>query len=265
MLSVLRPSFAVLLLCLLLPNTDNAGEFTGTKKIINLAADVWAPYNLLPDSVHQGYAVEIAEEIFAAAGYDVRYHVVPWARAVSDGERGLFDGIIGSARTRTTAFIFPEEEILREQYSFYTVTSSNWKFSGRNSLNSIRLAAVKGYSYNSWLNEYISEHAEDPSRVHFLFGNEPVPAGLKVLLAGRADVLVDLKSVILYNARLQGVSQSIRFAGADPQPVTGYIAFSRKNPEAAKLATLFDQGIRTMRNNGRLQKILSQYGITDWK
>jgi polar amino acid transport system substrate-binding protein len=43
-----------------------------------------------------------------------------------------------------------------------------------------------------------------------------------------------------------------------------YMGISPKRPDSRKLTELFDQGMKKLRDTGRLDTILSGYGLKDW-
>ena len=47
-----------------------------------LAADPWCPHNCLAGAPQEGYMVDIAREIFTAAGYEFDYQNFGWARSL---------------------------------------------------------------------------------------------------------------------------------------------------------------------------------------
>jgi hypothetical protein len=66
------------------------------EKKINLASLDWEPY-VGPNLVNNGYVAEVVEQAFIAVGYkkkDIIINFVPWARAVTIGRSGGYDGIV---------------------------------------------------------------------------------------------------------------------------------------------------------------------------
>ncbi len=44
-----------------------------------------------------------------------------------------------------------------------------------------------------------------------------------------------------------------------------YLGISKTLPEAKELADIVSKGIVALRKSGRLEKILTKYGVSDWK
>jgi len=88
------------------------------------------------------------------------------------------------------------------------------------------------------------------------------------LIKNRIDIAVAneyLARVVLQKMEKQGEvpAKAINFVGCYPGsiPRFSYMAFSSKNPQAKKLAQLFDEGITRLRDSGELQEILDVYGM----
>ncbi|MBS7691816.1 hypothetical protein I0E98_20920 [Pseudomonas lalucatii] len=53
-----------------------------------IAGDPWCPVNCEPGSAQPGIFVELARDIFAEAGIEVKYRLINWARALRAARRG---------------------------------------------------------------------------------------------------------------------------------------------------------------------------------
>lgn len=49
-----------------------------TADTITIVADAWPPYNGLPNTSEPGYGIEIAHQVFEAAGHTVEYIIGVW-------------------------------------------------------------------------------------------------------------------------------------------------------------------------------------------
>jgi len=83
---------------------------------------------------------------------------------------------------------------------------------------------------------------------------------------GRIDVTSDDMLQLQYEVNKIGLGGKIDVIPANVgDPVPNYIAFGPTNPRAHELARLWDEGVRRLRKNGELKRILDRYGIKDWK
>ena len=79
----------LLFVATLYSTTTNADEIT-------LAADLWCPYNCQPKEENPGFLIEIAKYSLEKQGHTVKYHLVPWQRAIRMVRKGQYHGLVGS-------------------------------------------------------------------------------------------------------------------------------------------------------------------------
>ena len=117
---------------------------------ITLRADIWDPYNGDPASDQPGFMIEVARKVFEKAGYTVDYQVDGWTweRSLEEAKKGSIDGIVGAAKSDAEDFVFPSEALCRQRMSFLVKKGNAWRFSGVDSLSSIRLGVISGYAYD---------------------------------------------------------------------------------------------------------------------
>lgn len=209
--------------------------------------------------------IEVFREIFEPLGYEVQYLNTSWKRAVVETLKGEFDAAIGASPIDGEGLIFPEEELCRVRLSFFVKAGNPWQFEATSSITGKTVAVIEGYDYRPWFNQYISEHRNDPELIQEVRGEAPLRQNIQKLLAGRVDIVAGNKYCIEYVARELGVLDSIRFAGAGNRYTDYYIAFSPANADSTQLAQTLSEGIRALRSSGRLEAILNQYGLSDWK
>ncbi|BBO76965.1 amino acid ABC transporter substrate-binding protein [Desulfosarcina widdelii] len=230
-----------------------------------LVADPWPPFNMEVGSEQEGYIVDVARIVFEAAGHTVVYKNVPWKRAVSGTRSVKYTGAIGASKTDGEGLVFPDEELARNLLNFYVLKDSPWKFEGLSSIEAVAIGVIGGYDYRDWLNEYIRTHSGNDDRVQVLSAHDPLKQNLNKLLYRRIDVVVDTEAAIRYKANKLGILDKIKPAGCGEEPAYIYIAFSPNRPESPMLARQLSDGIRGLRQNGQLKKILDSYGLLDWK
>jgi len=228
---------------------------------ISLCADAWCPYNCAPGSSRPGMAVEIAQEIFGAAGDHVDYQEVNWARCVEDARSGRFTGIIGAIPSDAPDFTFPKVPIGMSGDGYAVRNGDDFKFDGEASLKGRVLGVIRSYSFSGPIGAYIAAHMND-GRVEFVSGDAALAKNLDKLVAGRVDVVLDDKNVMLHSINELGLKDRLHVVnGRNDAPI--YIAFSPRAQQPGKLADMFDAGIRRLRASGRLAQILARYDLQD--
>jgi polar amino acid transport system substrate-binding protein len=206
-------------------------------------------------------AVEIAQEVFGPAGYHVDYQEVNWARCIEDARLGRFTGIIAAIPSDAPDFTFPKVPIGLSGDAYAVRKGDNFRFDGEASLKGRVLGVIRSYSFSGPIGAYISAHATD-GKVEFVSGDGALVKNLDKLVAGRVDVVLDDRNVMLNKIDELGWKDRLQVvAGVNITPV--YIAFSPRAPQPAKLAETLDAGIKRLRASGRLAQILARYDLQD--
>ncbi|GGD59147.1 substrate-binding periplasmic protein [Lacimicrobium alkaliphilum] len=232
-----------------------------------LAADLWCPYNCEPDSDKPGFMVEIARAVFAQKGIDVEYRLMPWSRAVQSTREGDFDAVIGATLNDAPGFVFPAVEQGQMLTSLWVLPEFKWRYQRIASLSDVILGVSAGYSYGADIDGYVAD-PRNQNYIHVLFGTKPLAQGLKMLKAGRIDVMVEDESVFRYHVDQFPDGIPYVNAGTVDNPTADtkvYVAFSPAKPDSAQWAEMLSKGIADMRASGDLLRILQRYGLRDWR
>lgn len=232
---------------------------------IVLVADPWPPYNNPAEDPQKGYIVEIAEAIFAKQGHSVTYRVMPWKRAIEETRKGTFDGLIGADAVEGAGFVFPEEEAGKYEVCFFVRKGNPWLFSHTHSLEKVRLGVAEGYTYNSWIDNYVLANKKDLNRVQTASGNHPLSVNIRKLVDGKIDATIAAAVTMYYTAKQEGLLDKIQYAGSGGQGRSVFLVFSPRKESSRRYAQMFDEGLRELRTSGELAEILKRYGLSDWK
>ncbi|MDO6822411.1 ABC transporter substrate-binding protein [Marinobacter sp. 1_MG-2023] len=240
--------------------SDNAQAASRDKFTIVIAGDSWCPYNCLAESAREGYSIDVAREVFALAGYKIKYLNVSWARAIQLAREGHIDAVAVAFTGDAPDFVFPQEPIGLSRTHFYTNAASRWAYTGIASLQGQTLLAINGYFYSPELDAYIARNLNDQNRVWILSGPAPLNRAISLLDQHRADIYLEDELVMSWALQAQSDLPPPRDAGEVYQaPV--FIAFSPANPDAAELARVLSDGTRAMRKSGQLGDIMASYGL----
>ena len=231
---------------------------------ITLKADYYMPYNG-DGKAETGYVLDIAKAIFEPKGHKIVYVMTPWDRAVAETRAGKNTGVIGAAMTDTPDFVFPSEEQGESVMLFCVKTGSPWKFTGVDSLKTVKFGVIKDYTYVPAIDDYIKAN---PSAVVVTTGDTALQTNLTKLAEGELGVVMDDRAVLKYTIARQNLQGKVAFTmatGDVVKPAKLFIAFSPKNPKSAEYAKLMSEGMIALRTSGELHKILAKYGLSDWK
>ncbi|MEK6733566.1 MAG: transporter substrate-binding domain-containing protein [Pseudomonadota bacterium] len=236
------------------------------QKEIVIAADPWCPWNC--DSQDKpGIAVDLVKIIFEPYGYKIKYEIMPWERAIKLVAQGEITAIIGASPNDadTKNFIYPTT-YLNYSNNVYTIRSdSNFVLTDGKSLQKKMIGVVAGYHFQSMLGSYIDIHYNDKKIIDLAYGKNAPQQNIEKLINNKIDIYVDDAYVIQYNAYLLDVTQKIRVGGSLNEDTGSYIGFSPTFAESKKLANIYDKEFAKIKKNGLYKKILSKYGIYEFR
>ncbi len=238
---------------------------TAAMPVITIVGDDWCPYNCVPDSEYPGYAIEAATEIFKQAGYQLKYEIVPWPRAIQGVLDGTYAGAVGASKGDIPGAIFPEEELGYYGNYLFIRKGDPWRYTGMDSLKTIHLGVIGDYYYSDEINAYIEAKKNNP-QVDIIYGNNAAQRNIEKLLDNKIDVYLEDSNVVFYTIEQAGLDkEKLEIAGEIITPDTFYMVFNPLNPESGKWAEILSAGIKALRANGRLAEILQRYDLQDWK
>lgn len=231
---------------------------------VSIRADVWSPHNGDPKSATPGYMIEIAKAAFAAGNINVDYQTMPWERALALTREGKNDCVVGAAKSDAPDFVYPEEPQGMDQTMAFVKKGNTWRYKGINSLSAVRLGVVEGYSYVEDIDNYIKANKGN-NKVQAITGETPLDQNIKKLQAGRIDAFLESQPVFNARVRELKLEQDFEVAG-EAGPLTElFVACSPKNSKSKDYAQLLTKGTRLLREKGELVRIMTKYGLKDWR
>ena len=186
---------------------------------------------------------------------------MPWSRALLQTEQGDYNAVIGAYIEDAPNFIFPEEEIGLSINAFFVKKGNPWHYNGPESLLDFKIGLIKDYSYGETLDNFFCSH---PYIVEFIYGEDPLLMNINKLINGRFDILIDDKNVIRQKADKMGLSDQIVIREEIASNKV-YVTFSPNIEKSEEYAKIFSDGIKKLRETGKLKKILLKYNLEDWK
>lgn len=236
-------------------------SFPASADKLRLISDVWCPYICDPSEGQPGYAVELSRQ--ALTEHEIEVTIAPFSRALRAVAVGHYDGVLAASPAHNPDLIFPQETVGFYGNHFIVRANDDWKFHDLTSLQQMRLAAIKSYDYGPVLNDYIQRKQGTPW-ITLVTGEQMVERNLNMLLSEHIDVYLETEYVAFYTAKKLGLDQHFRIAGEQGSSTPLFIGFSPQSKSSAGYAREFDRGVRKLRRNGQLQKLLNKYGIKDW-
>mgnify|MGYP006084118593 CR=1 FL=1 len=234
------------------------------KATINIASDPWCPYICDSDDNHQGILVDIAREALAISGFKLNLKIINWARAKHMVKTGEFDGIIGMAYTKEAGdlYYFSNTPIGQTQICFYRRENDNWQYQSPASLTNRTFGWINHYIYTDPpLDKWVMDH-KNGSQVLTISGTDIHQRSFKLLQSYRIDAFAEDRNVIVYELAKSEFDSKIQIAGCLNSVEKSHLAFSLKAKNKELWAKALDYGVDQLDKNGRLEEILSYYGLT---
>ncbi|AXS40945.1 hypothetical protein D1F64_14045 [Breoghania sp. L-A4] len=229
--------------------------------VVRVAADPWCPYNCNPGDAKPGFLIEIGREAFAMSGYEMRYEVMPWSRALRESYVGNVDAAVGATRATAPEHLFGSNMLSSDETIVFVRVGEIFDFTGVDSLKALRLGVIKDYTYddNGPIDSYIAENRGNLDRVITVSSHSNLGLLFRMLLAGRIDAFLENRHVGTYMASALNVRDSIALV---PTGALDFVSFAfTPNARGEMLVDAFDAGVTRLRETGRFEEILIRYGL----
>jgi len=248
------------LVCALLVSLTQAvvaGELT-----LRIRADAWMPFNGDPKAERPGYVVELARLIFGPAGVKVDYELMPWKDALVAARKSEVDAVIGANPTEAEGLLLPRRSAGMPRIALFVKKDNPWKYENLQSLNSVKLGVIAGYSYWDSFDAFLKSNRS--GKVVYFQGETPLTDGIAQLNKGKIDVMAETLAVFIWTVRSEGGSPADYRVAYLQAGEAIYMAFA-KNETGKRCAEIFDQGLARLRKSGELAMVLKKYGLPDWE
>lgn len=228
---------------------------------ISLYADVWCPYNCVPNSDYEGLLVEVAKYAFKKHNIDVEYKVKPWIECVNDFNKGEIDGIIGASTDEVFNFVPPSNEIAISNISAFTLDDTFWVYERPESLHKRSVGIVEAYSYDVSLKNYLyTIFVTNPDSVYISYASKPVEDNVKLLMERKIFTYIEDDKVVGHYAQVNKLAR-IRKASSVQSPQRVYVLFPDSNPNSKLYAKYMSDAVFEMKENGMMKKLIRKYNF----
>ncbi len=234
-------------------------------KTLLIASDEWCPY-ICDDQILPGFLVEVLNEIADKNKIETTFAFIPLARALSLSQRDQVDIVLALTQQHISGYKLKQsKQSFGGLYNdFYVLSDNNWRYKSTKNLaealsNNHILGTINGYQYGDEISNIINEKQ---ANVFAASGKSPLEKQLKMLHMGRLDILLDSRFTVQYQlSKLPEIN--ILHAGTQGDFTPLYLGYSASIPD--ELIDIFDRGLLSLRDSGRLANILAKYGISDWQ
>lgn len=222
--------------------------------LIKLATLDWPPY-VGQDLPKYGFTTAIISEAFKRAGYEVQVDFMPWTRVVQETEAGKYDAAFPEyySDERAAAF-FMSEPFASGPLGFYKRKADKISYTKLEDLKPYRIGVVLGYINTPEFDaaDYLQKDAANSDEQN-----------LQKLFAGRIDLAVIDKFVAQYliQTSVPEAAGALEFMEPPLLDQALYVIFSRKVAGSEEKLQAFNAALKTMREDGTLERILEEYGF----
>jgi len=254
---LMRKVFLSILFCMVFSQFVFAGQ------TVSLATLEWEPY-IGPNMDNNGYVHEIVSESYKRAGIEVDIRFLPWARAVKTAETGKRDGLFPEYydESRLKNFVFSESfpggpvglYKRKDNKISYVVDPQHKQTEALKALKQYRFGVVRGYVNTKEFDEatFLTKDIAKSDETN-----------LKKLFKGRIDfIFIDkyvAKHIIV--RKYPHFLSELEFMEPPLEVKPLYIAFSKKAKNYQEKLKAFNDGLKKLREEGMLDKILEKHGF----
>lgn len=237
------------LLLLFIFITANSLAAARADTITLIGEDDWYPYSGVKDGRIRGFAADVIEAAYTAAGIQVRFTPAPYSRCLMLAQTGQALGCFDSLQDAKLAslFIFHKEPIFKAVIGIYARADDKLTTITRQDLRGRKVGFTHGYTYGSDVeNDAAIVRETAPSDL----------SNLRKLLRGRSDYSLVYTRVadhlsVTHPQEFKGKIKQVGVVLEDKL----YVSFSKSWPGAVRYAKLLDSGLLTIRANGTYARI----------
>lgn len=250
------PTFAIAILLI--------GATSAQADVIKLVGSLYCP--LICEDDENGFMVEIVRSVVEKNGHTLDYENLPRSRALDLVEAGQVDGLVGQVKGFEETYFYPDEQTGVINPCVFTSKSNDWVYDGSDSLAEVRMGLIPGYGYAAipGMREHVAKYADDPDKVEYVVGQDPMLRILKMISLGRFTATLDDINIVNYLVKVHDLDD-VRVAGCLEAKIDSYTIFPKVLPKSEQWATMLGDGIRELRASGELARILEKYGASDWQ
>lgn len=220
---------------------------------IRLTTGEWPPY-LSEELKHYGFVSHIVKEAFELEGIKVEYIFRPWKRAYKDALVGKYDGsVVWSKNPERERSFYYSDVVVTGQSVFFHLKSYSFDWQGPEDLVGLNIGGTLGYKYD--LLETLEEKGK--IKIHRVATDQQ---NYGMLLLERIDIFqqdLDAGYDWLQDNLLK--SEIARFTH-HPKAIVNdnyHLILSRNLPENERLITLFNRGLKRLKESGKYQQYIS--------
>lgn len=227
-------------------------------RVVTLTNGEFPPY-LGEQLKGYGVASQIVTEAFALAGYRVEYGFFPWRRSMVLAELGEWDGTVvwSWSEERDKLFLYSDPVMVTREVFFHRADKP-FAWQSYDDLADLRIGATVGYFYGDTFQEAEKSGKIQVERIVTDLQN------LKKLLNDRIDLSLQEANVahsLIARHLPQYKDLLVPYSEKPTRITTLHLLISKAIDGGAKMITDFNEGLRQLRESGRVDEIFQQAGL----
>lgn len=205
-------------------------------------------------NIVSGIDIDMINEIYSEAGYQVEYKIVPWETSINMAKKGLVDILptIEINEEREEFLDFSINYRNESRYNFYTSKENNISIGNIDDLSGKRVGVLTGYKYYAEFDQNTSFDRNYSFKEEIMF---------QKLLKGQIDVVIlnSYSGNYLFNKlNLVDRVKEEKYKYAHPDTSESRIGFVKaKNNK--HLLDLFNKRFKELEKDGTIKKITEKY------
>lgn len=225
---------------------------------LTLATTNWCPYACPNSDKLPGIAYEYIQATLKQLDMDVDIKFYPWIRAIKEVESGRAHGLLTAVREEAPDFVFTNTPTMSYRVCFFSNKDSQWRYKGVSSLNAVTLGAIKGYGYDSDIDEYI-RNAKSIEAVQLISGGKEIPRFINMLDLNRIDAFLDDQYVAAWEAKTHRIDLADYQNAGCLSENPFFMAFSPNFNWASELVKKLDVQFSKKEHQALLNEIIKKY------
>ena len=223
-------------------------------KTLNIVTIDFPPYAFKQNGKVIGFNVEILNHIFSKLNIKIKYHILPWARAVKMIKHGEADAIFPFFKNKKReVFTDYPHSFTSEPIAMFVLKNSNIIYKGNLSqLSSYTFGRVRAYSSGETFDAAVKRGI---FQLEIANNSEQ---NLKKFFRKRFDILVDNKYYVLSSLKRLNKLGEVRQLKPILTDNSAYLGFS-KSLNHSEIINNFNSILKSMHEDGSYNKILKSY------
>jgi polar amino acid transport system substrate-binding protein len=200
-----------------------------------------------------GYLIAITKAALKSVGYTTEVEFMPWKRALEMVMNGQNEALLAAYYTEERAVKMAyTESIGQTEIVFFKKKERDIQYSKLEDMKPYRIGIIRGASISNEFDSAAYLHKEEVRSPDL---------NIRKLLAGRVDLIVEQKAVILNFLRNQFPEHMNSVVPLElPLKVSQYYnAFSRDYPNYEKRVKDFNTGLKKIQSDRTYQKIIERH------